>query len=645
MRSRTSFFNKTVFWSDQRRYWPLTAGYALVWLLILPLTRFVELNHDPFLSAYNAQRDTLNAAAVSGCWVSLYFGVFFAMAAFSYLTNPRATNGLHALPARRETLYVTHVLAGLCAQLAVQIFALLLTAAVLAGRGALDARTLWLCLLALALPTFFFYLFGVFCMMFTGQILAAPVFYAILNILVVGVEFLLRVFAGNFLYGWADDATPFFIELSPIVKLASAVGVGEGYSYTVADGGVAQDFSGVALHGLGWLLIYAVAGLIFAALGLLVYRARRSEATGEVVAVAWAKPIFKYGVTVCVALAFGQLFYEIFFGRYQMNGDYSLPAALACMAAAGLLGYFVAEMLLKKSFRVFKDGWRGAAVVTAAMVLLGVAMSLDLTGYEGYVPAAGEVAQVRVDWNSYYGWNTGCHVILDSEEGIRLAEEAHRAIVRDKSRQLDLSRQGVGTETDKNGIASSVQGYFSVCYTLKNGREVSRRYSDVCFFASELGDPASPAAAMTALYNAEEVTLQRALGYEKGIPPYSMKARALTDLRFTGGYVDVTRYDGTGYLGQDTVDLTPAQAQAVYDAILRDVAAGRVNDSIFAASEDSDACHVELYATYLAPRGEADGSTAPDDDSDRANLYLYPALSDTMTETRAALREAGVRLK
>ena len=35
MRSRTSFFNPTVFWNDQKRAWPLTAGYALLWLLVL----------------------------------------------------------------------------------------------------------------------------------------------------------------------------------------------------------------------------------------------------------------------------------------------------------------------------------------------------------------------------------------------------------------------------------------------------------------------------------------------------------------------------------------------------------------------------------------------------------------------------------
>ena len=40
-------------------------------------------------------------------------------------------------------------------------------------------------------------------MMFTGQILAAPVFYGILNVLAVGMEYLVRTFAGTFLYGYS----------------------------------------------------------------------------------------------------------------------------------------------------------------------------------------------------------------------------------------------------------------------------------------------------------------------------------------------------------------------------------------------------------------------------------------------------------
>ena len=213
MRSEISYFNKTVFLHDLRRFWPLTAGYTLIWLLLLPLNQFTTLSHDnnyryfdgdAALYTLQIQRDALDGAVIGGYVMAFIFGILFAMAVFSYLTNPRATNGLHALSARRETLYVTHYLAGLCSQLVPQAVTVLLTAAVLGANGFGSARVTGM-MFAMCLSTVFFYSFGVLCMVFTGQILAAPVFYVILNMLAVSLEYLVTEFAGNFLYGWADS--------------------------------------------------------------------------------------------------------------------------------------------------------------------------------------------------------------------------------------------------------------------------------------------------------------------------------------------------------------------------------------------------------------------------------------------------------
>lgn len=645
MRSKTSFFNKTVFWSDLRRYWPLTAGYTLLWLMLLPLSRLVELDHNRVLSAWNMQYDVLDIAASTGYWVALFTGILFAMAAFSYLTNPRATNGLHALPARRETLYGTHYLAGLCAQLAPQLCAIVLTAAVLASHRAFDLRAGWLSLLALALPTLFFYSFGVFCMMFTGQILAAPVFYGVLNVLAVGVEALVRLFAGNFLYGWSESRSPLLSAFSPIVKLVQ-VNVRawtNAHTHIPDDRGVTYPFEEVRmlLQGLDWLLIYAAVGLVLAALGLLVYRRRHSEATGGTVAVGWARPIFKYGVALCTALALGQLIYWMFFGRYRENGDYSLPGTIVCMAAAGLVGYFLAEMLLKKSFRVFKTGWKGAAAVAAALVLLGVVMSLDLTGYEGYVPDASQILRADVNWSGYTGDSFSARVADD--ETLRLVADAHRAVAGDKQRQLSAA-----ADNDVFGEPDSAKrvcrGYFEVAYTLKNGRVLIRRYSGIFLWADELNDPASPASAMTALYNAPNVKMQSIMdrGIMRDYDQWSTDPRALPDLRFTGGYYNQTLWSENGtYLGQQEYSLTAAEAEKVYGAILSDVAAGHVSDTLFGYEHSLSGGGLELSVTYRGFASPLDSAPSPYE-KDRRSWTFAPRLTEQMTDTLAALREMGV---
>lgn len=73
----------------------------------------------------------------------------------------------------------------------------------------------------------------------------------------------------------------------------------------------------------------------------------------------------------------------------------SSPWVLSILFWAAV-GYFLAEMLLRKSFRVF-SAWPGCLVLLALLSALFLCIRLDLTGYQDYVPASGEVSQVTVD--------------------------------------------------------------------------------------------------------------------------------------------------------------------------------------------------------------------------------------------------------
>ena len=645
MRSKTSFFNKTAFWHDCKRFWPLTAGYTLLWLLLLPLAQFTQLPHDPYRNWVNIQYNVLSIAVEGGYVLAFCSGILFAMAVFSYLTNPRATNGLHALPARRETLYGTHYLAGLCSQLAAQAVTVALTMAVLAPYGAADARLAGLMLAGMCLPVLFFYSFGVLCMVFTGQILAAPVFYGILNILAVGMEYLVTAFAGNFLYGWGSSFGGRLQFFSPIALVAFGSMPNADYLYNLiprADGSTLYESYAVTIENWQLLAIYALAGLVLAALALLVYKKRHSEASGTTVAIYWARPIFKYGVTFCAALALGQLIYELFFGQYLLNGEYSLSGTIGCMAAAGLIGYFAAEMLLKKSFRVLKSGWKGAVVVTAVLVALGCVMSLDLAGYERWVPDVSEVTDVYVEAHIYGNGNHISAQVKD-ENTIRLVTAAHRALAEDKARQ-----QSEEVREIERGD-SVYDGIFTVSYGLKNGGFARRRY-DMTLWLAEASDPSTPAGALTALYNDPDITLLRTLGkygYNGDTDP-----RNLPDLRFTGGYVNEVHYERNAdgdydYRYEDQRDLTPAEARAIYSAILRDVAAGRVSDSPFAGDPRYEG-YIELFATYAQPASyePADRPTQPFEvEEGREGVTFGPDLRESMTDTLAVLRDMGIEIE
>lgn len=276
MRSATSFFDKTLFRSQLKHTWPLWLGYTALWLFLVPVALFSELSaYQGGYSAVDASYLLLNTGVRGGVFISFVFGLFFAMLSFSHLTQSRATNGFHALPVRRETIFLTAYLTGLFCQLSTILVTFLLGAAVSAPLHLSFWSVTGAAMGSAMLEAVFFYSFAALCMIMTGQILAAPVFYFVGNILVPGMEYLLRNFAGNFLYGYSghtDVALGFLsppLYMYPEVDIASIETCESGSYYVTA----------YALEHRSFMILaaYALAGLVIALIALLLYRTRKSE--------------------------------------------------------------------------------------------------------------------------------------------------------------------------------------------------------------------------------------------------------------------------------------------------------------------------------------------------------------------------------
>lgn len=625
MQSATSFFNRALFRKNLQRFWPLWLGYVLIWLLPLPLLNELADYHGVSTVA-DASYYLLQIGAYGGLVMGAVFGIFFAMAMFAYLTNPRATQGFHSMPVRRETLYATNYLTGLVCMVSALVLAFALAGITAACFGALDLTALGTALLAAVLSVLFFYSFGVFCMMFTGQILAAPVFYGILNVLAAGMEWLVRTFAGNFLYGYSGYSAPeTFAFLSPAWELVCVLDVSNVARVDrILSDGTHQVIRGgeYMLSGLGMLGIYAAVGIVLAVLGLLVYRRRASEATGSIVTVAWARPIFKYGVAVCAAFSLGQLIYFLVFGLNLHNGQYSLPGTIACMLFTGLLGYFAAEMLLHKSFRVWRTGRVGALVFSAVLVCFGVAMSLDLTGYEGYTPDAEEVEFVSV-----YLSSTGdyFHGRLSEPESVGAALAAHRAVIADKDRQLAYRDRA----TEESGDTARIYS-FELNYTLTDGRVVRRSYKGCHITAAELRETGSIAQTATALLNCPEAARSRVLGE---------LADDKSNAYLTGGYYDVV---SDGAYGEDNGELTAAHVNTLVSALRRDYEAGHAsNASLFEDTRYSGSFYVELELWYSI-RVDEKPTRQPIDTTSSSSGSVCAIVTPEMTCTLEALAGMGI---
>ena len=509
MRSATSFFDKTLFRSQLKHTWPLWLGYTALWLFLVPVMLFSELSaYQGGYSAADASYLLFNTGVRGGIFISFFFGLFFAMLAFSHLTQSRATNGFHALPVRRETIFLTAYLTGLFCQLSTILVTFLLGAAISAPLHLSFWSVTGAAMGSAMLEAVFFYSFAVLCMMMTGQILSPPLY------------------------------------MYPEVDIASIETCESGSYYVTA----------YALEHRSFMILaaYALAGLVIALIALLLYRTRKSEMTGSTVAFPWATPIFKYGVAFCTAVALGQFLYYFLFGQYRSGGNDSLPGTILCMAAAGLVGYFAAEMLIKKSFRVFRAGAKGAAIVALALVLLGVAMSFDLTGYEKHVPDESEIESV------YYTFSGMTNVTTDDADTIRRLTAAHQAIVKNRNEQARIA-DAWDADTLSQSDHDDIEHFsLRLTYYLKDGSQLSRSYS-LYLRRSDLTVPSSATARVNALYMCRESVLRRVLGY------------GCDHLGDTPRFLDSYCYYYDENSNTKDYALTAAQAEQVYAALMQDV--------------------------------------------------------------------------
>ena len=570
------------------------------------------------------ERYVLNTLSV-GIVLNAFFGLFCAMAVFSYLYNAKSAGMLHALPVRREGLFLTNWLSGFTF-LAVPnaaIFLITLLAEAAIGQVAPWGLVLWM--LSMTLVGLFFYSFAVFCAMFTGNLVALPVFYGILNFLVKGLSVLFEALAEAFLFGyyssdWVGTLANWF---TPVVKLCTQVGP----NYDDWNRGAGP------LRGFSYILLYAVVGVVFSLLALAVYRRRRLESAGDIVAVSWVRPIFKYGVAFCAAIFLGVYGHAFLFSSLPDN----LASLVLFLVLFGLVGYFAAEMLLRKSFRVFRRSWKGAAVFTLALVLCCAGLQFDLLGFERWVPDPGDIRSVTLRDIASYPYDSGNYAAftLDDPEDIAAAVALHAAVVEHRDELDGQFFSYAYTYAEEAGALDyQTEGlvHFRLQYTTRSGREITRRY-ELPVSEALLAQPDSPAARLDSLLN-------RPSAVEK---LYALPDSAV--LFQAGVNNDYEVSDGSLYTGYQTRTLTEEEAARLLQAVRDDIAAGRLGRRFLLEDRERyQLCYYnDLTLSFYFPNTTGGPNTQPADVPSGSTLFeVTITLQTTATETIAALEELGL---
>lgn len=622
MRSATSYFNSTLYNKTMARFWPLWVGYGVLWLFLVPLN-FLSLYFNRYRDADPETRLLRQALdlpelVTPGLYLAAFFAILCAMAVFGYLYNSRSACWTHALPIRRETLFTTQYMAGLSflllPQAAVTILTAMIELAFLPSGDwgqALGALLAWL--LAQSGVCLFFFSFAAFCAMFTGHILALPAFYGILNFLAVIIYSLVDALIREFFFGYSGSpGTEHIVQyLSPAYALQEAVDAYRYYNDSV------HHFP--YFNSPGTIAAYAAVGVVLAAAALYVYRRRHAETAGDVVAIPLVRPLFKYGVSFCAGLCLG-MFTSIFFGWGSRS---NLAVLIPCVLFWSVVGYFAAEMLLRKSFRVFKY-WKGAVIMPVVLLALCLACQLDLFGVETRVPKVDQVDMLSVSLHLGYP-NDDAYFYsasLTGPDDIRRFITLHQAIVDDRDR-LDSDSSLYDSRNDYT--------YLNLQYTLKGGGTIYRRYNSLSLYREDLDREGSFTHQFRQLCEDRELVAE-AYGFED----------FLERGRLTGAWLNyLNDTDGKHPYHEVYVD---DYAKELWDAVQADFAEGTIGTRyLFDQDEERNA---NTYYTDLCFSAMA----YPDPDRNYSTVEVNTPRDHTLTitltpqarHTLAALEKTGV---
>ena len=609
MASGTSCFNSALYRKTLGRFWPLWTLWGVLWLLLLPLSQlsryFDWVREGRSDSALVENFQEILSLQEVGVWLAALVGVLAAMAVFSYLYSARSACMMHALPLRREGLFLSQYLAGLTMLVlplaAVALVTLAVGMAVVPSWGwgqALPAVGIWLaCMSGVCL---FFYSFACFCAMFTGQLLALPVFYAILNWLAMVVNFLVTALMEQFFYGYQANYLPAWVEfLTPVSLLRQACywGVRDVYD----DGALVRGLAAPQ-----FVALYAGIGVVFALLALWVYRGRQVESAGDVVSVPLVRPVFKYGVALCSGLCLGVFTTQIL-GWYNTDSTAVLVVCVLLWTAAG---YFAAEMLLKKSFRVLR-AWKGCAAAVAVMAFLCAVCVFDLFGVETRVPDPDRVISMEADAGMGYPGDSGRLTLTTSDRGIiEQVTALHQAMVNERER--------VGTEAGDDYIS------LRVTYRLENGSTLSRQYYSVPVFRDEIDREG------TLTWQADQILQDRTLAEQLyGFDGY--EGWRLTEVDLYDVYQVREDFWDSIYLEQSTADLLQ-----LWEAVRQDFREGTLGNHSLFPPEDGESTadlwpSLQFYWEKPMEREDYQGlTTAASQERETVSIALNPRAEHTM---------------
>lgn len=276
-----------------------------------------------------------------------------------------------------------------------------------------------------------------------------------------GISVLQAIFSYIFIFLPLSLATLLFVNISYFL---------EGFSYEhVIDANVNKLFLIIRVERLQYFPLtteecfgYLALMAVFYVISYIAFEKRPVEGATQAITYKIFRPVFWFGTAFCATLLGGMYFAE-------MQGRTSYGWLIFGYVIGAIFGYYIAMMILEKSWRVFHR-YQGFAVFSAVMLLLAGIVHFDVFGYEKRIPAVEDVKKVYFGDRRYFYINEWqkenlvyAELFYQERESIEHIIGIHEAIIHERKKPSDA----------QHAIT------LVIVYELQNGKKLVREYKDI----------------------------------------------------------------------------------------------------------------------------------------------------------------------
>ncbi|MBO5247195.1 MAG: hypothetical protein J6B28_08060 [Eubacterium sp.] len=600
MQSKISCFNRTIYTKNLTRFWPFAVIYLLYLMMIHPVILHMELNHEYYIEDARTAGEILGDHFMN---VTEPIGVFFAAivitaAVFGYLFHSRSANMMHAFPVTRTELFVTNCLSAASLMLLPMLLVAFVMNFMMLGKANDMIWMIWAWFGITAGEMLFFVGLSSVLVMFTGQMLTLGLFYIIANLFYVIFVWLINTVTSMFVYGLDGELIPMESHpLFPTACMMSRVGFYKPDEY-------------YRVKGMGMLAVYVVVGIALLAAALYLYRKRRVECAGDFLSMRWCAPVCRWMTALIGGSTFAVMWTYLLgtFGSQQNRIYRFIVFDVICC----VVFFFVAQMFIQKSFRVFRKKTVMECVSCVAVLLVSVVMlEVDVFGIEAYIPKT-----ENIEWVTVHAERSVC---FETEEDIEAVQKLHQTIVEQSSELKAQSERTDGEEL--------FYRYISFYYQLDNGKTVERSYR---IQTTDQAFDAEVEKQSLALCNDPDAILRSYFGMNYEELDWQVVLAQITHLS------EENPADGIYHTYQ--IYGSKKEMNELYDALVADIRAGAMATTD--VEENSDELYIELHVPHQDVRmaeGVGISSKYLDGTGTGTNLYLY--IDDSFEQTMQMIKE------